>query len=232
MSKADSPVVTIRRNRAPVALRKLLVCAFALQAIAASVHAFELTPAQQLVYDTPHLSNTVDGQRINYRYRSLNRDNDIVDDRVSLSISGTGENDRRDVVVEFLSAERRMVLPDFTDYRGNPVIIAMLEHIAQALGQETGGGVLYFRNRIRDALAQDNLEIEQLNLEYSGQTVAARGLNFLPFAGDRYLGGQPEFAGAAFMIVVSEQVPGGVIAVGVKSIQDGVVIFERGITIE
>ena len=232
MSTTESPVRSKLQNRAPTPVRNLLICVLMLEAIVATVHAFELTPAQRLVYDTPHLSNTVDGQRISYRYRSLEHGNDVVNDRVSLSISEGREKGRRNVIVEFLSAERRMVLPEFTDYRGNPVIIAMLEHIAQAFGKETGGGVLYFRNRIRDALAQDNLEIERLNMEYDGKTVAARRVNFLPFAGDRYLGGQPEFTGAVFMIVVSEQVPGGVIAVGVKSVQDGVVFFEREITIE
>ncbi len=184
------------------------------------------------MYDRAHLSNTRAGQQIIYRYRSQKSDDDIVSDRVLLSITKTHDNDKRDVVLDFLSAERHMVLPDFNEFRGNPVIIAMLEHIAQSFGRETGGGVLYFRNRIRDALARDSTGVEEITVDFGAMTVAATRVSFAPFIDDGYLAEKPEYTGARFSIILSEEVQGGVVGVAVKSGQDDIIFFEREIVLE
>jgi len=180
-----------------------------------------LTAAQSLIYDTAHLANTVAGQQIRYRYLGRLPGGEDIEDSASLSITAAHEGDKRDVTLEFLTAERRLPLPDFTAFRGNPLIIAMLEHVAQSFGSETGGGVLYFRNRIRDALAGSGARIEQIDAEYGGATVKATRLSMQPFAGDPYLAGNPAYTGSVFTIVLSQDVPGGVLAVGVRS-ADGV----------
>jgi len=195
--------------------------------------AFEnLTPAQNLIYDTAHLSNTVAGQQINYRYHSRTAADEVIDDRVSLSIVKSHGNEKRDVVLNFLSAERHLPLPDFNAFRGNPVIIAMLEHIAQSFGRETGGGVLYFRNRIRDALAKDSTRVEQMTVAYHQQTIEASRVLFSPFSGDAYLAEKPAYTNAAFSITLSGKVPGGVVRVAVLSRHNDVFYFEREIIIE
>ena len=209
------------------------VVLISLLAFTETAHSFEnLTAAQNLVYGTAHLSNTVAGQQINYRYHSQVATGDIIADRVSLSIKKTHKDNKRDVALDFLSAERHMALPDFNDFRGNPVIIAMLEHIAQSFGRETGGGALYFRNRIRDALAKKNTLIEQITVEYSDRTIGATRVLFSPFAGDVYLVEKPEYTRANFSITLSDDVPGGVVGITVKSSQNNVTYFIREIIIE
>ncbi len=211
-------------------LRAMLI---GLVAAAAAAQAFDqLTEAQNLVYGREHLSNTLAGQQILYRYRSQKSADDIVNDRVLLSITKSHDDDKRDVVLDFLSADRHMILPDFNEFRGNPVIIAMLEHIAQSFGRETGGGVLYFRNRIRDALADSSTGIEEINVDFGATTIAATRVSFAPFIKDRYLAQKPEYTGARFSIVLSEEVPGGVVGVAVKSGQNDAVYFEREIVFE
>lgn len=190
--------------------------------VAAPTQAFEnLTAAQNLIYDRAHLSNTEAGQEIVYRYHSEITKDEVIDDRVVLKVSKAHEDNRRDVALEFLSAERRMFLPDFTAFRGNPVIIAMLEHIAQRMGSATGGGVLYFRNRIRDALAAHQVVIETVEAEYSDQKVDATRIKFMPFVGDSYLAQQPEYTAANFSITLSDHVPGGVVGIAARSGQQG-----------
>ncbi|MCP4764843.1 MAG: hypothetical protein GY875_01080 [Gammaproteobacteria bacterium] len=199
----------------------------------ATAHAFEqLSPAQNLVYGRAQLSNTLAGQQILYRYRSQNSAGDIVNDRVLLSITKSHDDGKRDVVLDFLSADRHMILPDFNGFRGNPVIIAMLEHIAQSFGRETGGGVLYFRNRIRDALADSSTSIEEITVDYGVTKIAATRVSFAPFINDSYLAEKPEFTGTTFSIVLSEEIQGGVVGVAVKSGQNDVANFEREIVFE
>lgn len=190
--------------------------------IALPTRAFEsLTTAQNLIYDRAHLSNTVAGQQIVYGYHGQLTPDEAVDDQVVLNVNKEHADDRRDVGVEFLTAERRMFLPEFTAFRGNPVIIAMLEHIAQRMGHATGGGVLYFRNRIRDALAAHQVGIETVDTEFNGNKVEATRITFMPFAGDSYLAQQPEYTAANFSITLSDHVPGGVVGVAARSGQKG-----------
>ncbi|MCP4487420.1 MAG: hypothetical protein GY820_08905 [Gammaproteobacteria bacterium] len=197
------------------------------------VQAFdELTVAQQLIYNKAHLSSTTAGQQISYSYRSHTAAGNPINDKVLLSISNAYKGDKRDVAVDFLSVERRMPLPDFTGFRGNPVIIAMLEHVAQSFGRETGGGVLYFRNRIRDALAKETVLIEQVTLDHNDRLIGTTRVTFSPFVDNAYLARIPEYSRAIFLIVLSDDVPGGVFSVAVKSSHDGVTDFEREIVID
>ena len=228
------------RNRAgyrsrSVAMRRIFARGIlaALLVTAPAAHSFEqLTPAQKLIYDRPHLSNTAAGQSIRYRYASRMGTAEVVVDRVLLTITKILPDDRRDVAVDFLSAERRMALPDFPGYRGNPVIIVMLEHIAQGFGRATGGGVLYFRNRIRDAMARAGVAVEPLSLAYREATIDATRVAFSPFSDDPRLEARPDIIAARFSIILSDGVPGGVVGVAVKSVVGGVNAFEHAITIE
>ncbi len=214
-------------------ISKIQVVLVVFAASGPTAHAFDqLTPAQNLVYNKTHLINTQAGQQITYRYQSQVSDDDIVNDRVLLSIVKSHDDDKRDVVLDFLSAERHVAFPDFNGFRGNPVIIAMLEHVAQSFGRETGGGVLYFRNRIRDALARDSTEVEETAANFGTTTVAATRVSFSPFADDQYLAEKPEYTSARFSIILSEKIPGGVAAVTVKSVRGDTTFFEREIAFE
>lgn len=226
--------LTLRYSRLRLSFSGMIrIALISLLAFSGAATAFEtLTRAQSLIYDNSHLSNTSAGQEINYRYRNLSSANEIINDRVLLSIKKTHDGEKRDVSLDFLSAERHMAFPDFTAFRGNPVIIAMLEHIAQGFGRETGGGVLYFRNRIRDALARGDIKIEQVNVKYSGRQVAATRMLFSPFINDVYLVEKPEYTKAVFSITLSNAVPGGVVGIAVKSAQSGSSSIEREIIIE
>ncbi|MGQ7847706.1 hypothetical protein ACUNV4_24650 [Granulosicoccus sp. 3-233] len=192
----------------------------------------QLSQAQSLIYDTSHLANTHEGQQIDYRYESIDTGDARLQDKTTLTVSKTLPEDRRDVEVNFLSAERHMALPPFQGYRGNPVIIAMLEHIAQSMGSDTGGGALYFRNRIRDALADAELTVEESEASYAGSQLNTRKLTFRPFMNDTFLGGDSSFyRNTEFSIRFSDQVPAGVLAITVHAESDEA-LFHRQLSLE
>lgn len=202
--------------------------------IAGSGHAFEkLTEAQSWIYERPHMANTITGQIINYRYHSTADGSETgpVDDVASVTVVKALEDNKRDVVVDFLSDERRMALPDFNGYRGNPVIIAMLEHIAQTIGRETDGGALYFRNRIRDALASEDVSVVEKPVQLADLQLDATVVAFSPFVSDPYLKSHPDYLNASFELVFSDDVPGGVISVTMQSTRDNETLFHRELLI-
>jgi len=188
---------------------------------AGQARAFEkLSEAQSWIYDRSHLANTSQDQVLSYVYAAIDDASAIVSDEASLSITGTHEDGRRDVEIDFLSDERHIALPAFPGYRGNPVIIAMLEHIAQSISSQTGGGALYFRNRIRDALASENVELVKQTISYNDSELDATRLTFSPFTSDQYLGGNELMRQTQFNIDLSDDVPGGVFRIQAASSHD------------
>lgn len=190
----------------------------------------ELNEAQSLIYDNSHLSNTTEGQELKYAYTAVNSEQGDIVDSASVSIVAAGSDDKRDISIDFLSGERHLPLPDFSGYRGNPVIIAMLEHIAQSMSAETGGGALYFRNRIRDALAGEDVSLIEQSFSYSGDVYESVTLTFYPFVNDPYLAENTLLKQARFSIQLSETIPGGVVGVEASSRTDEG-IFERRLSL-
>lgn len=183
-------------------LTGLIACLFALPAAAFD----DLNEPQTLIYDTSHLENTRAGITIAYEYTFADVAADvIVEDEVLMSINKDHENAHRDVSVNFLTEERKIHLPNFKNRRGNPVIIGMLEHLAQAMGRETGGGALYFRNRIRDKLADDNLEIT-----HDGNIAM---FSFSPFENDPYIADRIALTESVITIAFSDKVPGQLVSI-------------------
>ena len=182
-------------------------------------HAFEgdeLNRAQVLIYETPHLAGTDAGEEIRYAWTQTGGAGGTLEDRATLAVTAAGEDGRRDVTLDFLTGERRLELPPFEGWRGNPVLMATLERFAQDFAIAGGGGALYFRNRMRDALA-DAPSAEPAELDWAGDTVAGTRIEFVPFANDPYVGSRPGFAGATVRLELSDAVPGGVLSAAVES---------------
>jgi len=191
----------------------------------------ELNEAQTLLFDSPHLMNTQDGQSISYRYRSATNDEDPIEDTVTMSVTAQVDDERRDVKIDFLTDDRHLVLPPFPGYRGNPVLMAMLEHVVREIGKDTGGGTLYFRNRIRDALAGDEVSIEKQKMALNDNEIDATVVQFQPFLNDQRIAPDSIFGEAMFTITLSDTVPGGIVGVGVNASSGGRPAFSQELTI-
>ncbi len=211
-------------TRCAAAIGLMLVCT--------TVVAFdELNEAQTLLFNSPHLMNTQDGQSISYRYRSEIEEEEPIEDVVTLSVTAQVDDERRDVKIDFLTDEKRMILPPFPGYRGNPVLMAMLEHVVRGIGEDTGGGTLYFRNRIRDALASDKVSVEKKKMSVNDNEVDTTVVQFQPFENDQNIASDSIYGDAVFTITLSDTVPGGIVGVGVNASHDGQPAFSQQLTI-
>lgn len=193
-------------------IRSALSLLIGLLIVSTPATAFEqLTQAQTLIYDTAHLANTSSGQSLHYRFEMRDEAGTLVHDEALMTILDEQGPERRDVELDFLSAERHLPLPTFTAYRGNPIIIVMLEHLAQSMGAATGGGTLYFRNRIRDALAEAELAIDSGTASLDGKEVTTRSVRFAPFLEDTMLEPDSPYRQAEFTLRFSDQLPAGLL---------------------
>jgi len=208
------------------------IAAVGLMLVFSTVAAFdELNEAQTLLFDSPHLKNTQNGQSIAYRYRSEIDNEEPVEDVVTVSVTAQVDDERRDVEIDFLTDDRHLILPPFPGYRGNPVLMAMLEHVVRKIGEDTGGGSLYFRNRIRDALASDNVSIEKQKISVNNDEIDATILQFQPFENDEHIGPDSVYGEAIVTITLSDTVPGGIVGVGISAEADGQPALSRELTI-
>jgi len=195
-------------------IARQFLCTVLCSLAALNAYAFEeLNLPQTLIYDTDHLTKTEEGSAIKYTYELLREDQDPMQDEVSLSIVKKRDENRRDVSVSFLSGETKMHLPDFENYRGNPVIIGMLEHLAQSMGYDTGGGALYFRNRIRDQLASSEVEVNEHDTAAGDDKIRVTELSFAPLRGDPYVANRPELTESTITLSFSEDVPGHLVSI-------------------
>ncbi len=195
-------------------------------------HAFEqLTAAQALIYDTGHLGNTREGDVIEYRYEATDTGAEEVTDVATLTIAKSLPEGRRDVELNFLSDGRHLSLPAFPGYRGNPIIIAMFEHVAQTMAAETGGGTLYFRNRIRDALADESVTVEPGKTQYAEQDIETSSVTFSPFTNDTYLEPSSVLRNSLFTVQFSDEVPAGIVEIAVTA-RSGEQQFNRILSLE
>lgn len=217
-------------------IRKTLArCTFAVALISIGNTAIafdELNQAQTLLFNSPHLMNTKDGQSINYAYHSNMDENKIVDDVVTLNITAEVDEERRDVEIDFLTDERHLILPPFPAYRGNPVLMAMLEHVVREVGEDTGGGALYFRNRIRDELASENVSVKEQEISVNENKIDATVLQFQPFQKDKMISSDSIYADAVFTITLSDTVPGGIVDIGISAGPKAQSAFSRQLTIK
>ncbi len=195
-------------------------------------HAFEqLTAAQALIYETGHLGNTLEGDVIKYRYAATDTGAQRVTDVATLTIAKSLPEGRRDVEVNFLTDDRHLPLPAFPGFRGNPIIMAMFEHMAQTMGAETGGGTLYFRNRIRDALADKNVIVKTGKIKYAEQDIKTSSFTFSPFTNDTYLEPASVLRNSLFTVQFSDEVPAGIVEIAVTA-RSGEQQFDRILSLE
>ncbi len=166
----------------------------------------ELNQAQQLIYTESHFLTVPTGAEINYEFES-NAEGVESPDRVQLKILKSYDNQKKDIEIEFLSRDNQIQFPNFMGYKGNPVIICFLERDVRQMSRTTGGGELFFRNRIRHALADDPI-LEKVTVEHNGENKEAYQISFMPYINAPLRERLLHFQNKVYRITLSESVPG------------------------
>lgn len=168
-----------------------------------------LSEAQKTLFETPHLVNVKRPETLEYRFRQLGPGGFA--DRVTLTVAEIHEDGSRDLQVDFLTGERRVVSPGITHFRGNPLVMLFLEHDVRQMREQTGMAAAYFRDRIRQSFA-DAATVTDGTMTVDGKPAATRTIVVRPYVNDPHFGGVKVIAGKTYSFVVSAAVPGGIAA--------------------
>lgn len=198
-------------------LRRGVLAALAAPALGAAGNTAEeeaarasLSPAQVLLFETPHLASVDPPLWLDYGFRREEAGKEPVVDTIRLAVRASpGREGKRDVSAEFLTGPRALQYPPASGFGGNPLLLFALDRDTRELSAATGGTAMWFRNRFRQALVAA-AEPRPAEIEHDGRRLPATAVSLKPYAGEprarRYQERRYEF-------VLSEALPGWVHAI-------------------
>ena len=177
-----------------------------------------MSPAQLVLFETPHLAALRPPLRLDYDFRREEAGKDPVADTIRLAVrASAGGRGCCDVSPEFLTGPRAIHYPQASNFRGNPLLLFALDRDTRELGAATGGTQTWFRNRFRRALA-DAADLRPAEIEHDGRRVAASVITLHPYKGEPRAG---RYQHRLYAFTLSEAVPGWVRVIRTELPADG-----------
>lgn len=202
-------------------LRALLPAALLFGLAAGSAAAFELTPAQTLLFDTGHMAGAPADTTLTYTFTKSGTREPGFTDRIEMTVTAGGDDAHRDASFQFLTGDNAIGFEPMKGFRGNPLIMLFLERDVREMKRLTGGSDLYFRNRIRYAFAADTTALSATTVTWEGRTVPATEVVIHPYVKDELIDRYRAFEQKEYRFVLSDAVPGAVYSITAETPGDG-----------
>jgi hypothetical protein len=168
-----------------------------------------LSDAQLLLFETPHLAALHPPLRLDYGFLREEERREPVRDTIRLEVRASAEEGRLDVFPEFLTGPRAIRYPAAHGFRGNPLLLFALDRDSRELSAATGGSTVWFRNRIRQALAKA-ATTHRITMPFQGYEIEATEIVLMPFTGEPRARRYQE---RRYRFVLSHAVPGWIQAI-------------------
>ncbi len=164
-----------------------------------------LSPAQVALFETPHLQNVSQIETLDYK---IVRDGPGgFTDKVALHVRGLRPDGAKDLSFDFLTGERRVAYPELDNFRGNPLLMLVLERDVLEMKATLGVSATYFRNEIRQSFV-DRATIVDGEFVLDGKAIPVKLLSVHPFEHDSRLERLPSVQSKSYLFALSDQVPG------------------------
>ena len=185
----------------------LLGAAFAGAGTASAEDTRPLSPAQISLFENNHMKNVGHPSTLAYSFTHHGGSVGDFEDKVATKVGKTEADGKKEVTITFLTGSRQMDFPAVSQFSGNPLIMAFLQHDVALMRDATGGSELYFRNRIREAFV-DRAKINPVEITVDGKTLQAQEILIKPFPGEVHMDRFPDFLEKTYRFVLSDAVPG------------------------
>lgn len=184
--------------------------------VAHAADAQDYSAAERSLFMTHHLRNVSPPSTLHYRFHKGGTAEAGFDDKVAIHLEREPNGACCAGRGEFLSAERRVVLPDIEHAEGNPVILYFLERDVRDMQRLTKGQPNHFRKRIRMAI-YDDARVRDAQFDYQGQRIAGQEITISPYLADPSRDRFEQYAGKEYVFLLSDAVPGGVFGIRTRS---------------
>jgi hypothetical protein len=165
-----------------------------------------ISPAEKMLFMTPHLKDVQSSSRLHYAFRKSGTLEEGFTDTVDIDIIDEPDGTRKGVP-RFFSGTRRIEYPQVDHAEGNPVLLFYLEREIREMARLTGGQANHFRQRIRNALAE-SAQIKNVDIRFGGQTIEALQIMVSPYDSDPNRGRFEQLATKQYMFTLCQKIPG------------------------
>ena len=166
-----------------------------------------LSPAQLLLFETPHMQNVGQPGTLVYAYA---RDGAAgFADTVALHIRRVNPDGTKDVVFDYLTGPRRVAFPELDRFRGNPLLMMTLERDVAEMKDQLGLSTSYFRNKIREGFVTA-AAVAPGTFMLDGKEVPAQVVTMRPFLREERLERISQVQAKTYTFTLSDAVPGGI----------------------
>lgn len=170
---------------------------------------FEFSNAESKLWMDKHLLNIEQPARLHYEFEKTGSYEDGFVDDVYLDIVKINEDNTRNAMLDFFSAEQKQkVSPsNVMNITGNPVIGIYLQGDVYEMNRLTDGHWKYFMREIKLAIADSN-ESESIVIEFNDEQYQGEKITLNPFYNTKNKERLKEFADKRYEFIVSDTIPG------------------------
>ncbi|AHG63534.1 hypothetical protein [Advenella mimigardefordensis] len=168
-----------------------------------------ITEAERKLFLDKHFANT-SRQTIDYTFHQEGPSMATLNDKVKVDVRQRHEDGTASVNVDFLSGENHTPIEPIEHAEGNPALLGFLERDIAEMKRFTGGSTVYFRKRIRLALADSKVKVDKINVKFENQQVEADRITIQPYVNDPMKEKIGKYTAKQYVFVVSPKIPGGI----------------------
>ena len=168
----------------------------------------ELSPANKALFVSDNLASITEPTKLTYSFKGRGRGNKLFTDQVEVNINRIKEGGRRDLTFRFLKGRNKVRFSPQYAIRSNPIFMLFLERDARMMQTLTGGNALFFRNRIRHALAR--ADTKKVRFEVNGEQVSGLEIKIQPFMDSTLSERFPKYEKKTYSILLSDKVAGAI----------------------
>jgi hypothetical protein len=167
----------------------------------------EYSQANRLLFMTDHLSNVPHHSALEYEFERKGTLESPFRDTVAVRVAAQGSAGGKQAQIELFTGERKRAFPPVDDARGNPVLLAFLQHDVAEMQRFTDGSWRHFQRLIKFAL-EGGAVVEAVTIAYDGHDLDAVQISIRPFLQDPQRARYSDFDRKYYVFTLSEAVPG------------------------
>jgi len=175
----------------------------------------EYTPAQNALYKSNQVGSLTKNDVVNYSFSRQGTLEAPIEDKATITIVDESPDGKKNIQVDFLSGENHIDQPLYEGFKiGNPIWMVFMERDVKEMSELTKGSQMYFRNRIKEAMATpQRATVSSTSIVFEDHKVDATTVVLKPYVGLEDISRFKQFEQKSYEFVISSKVPGGVYSV-------------------
>ena len=166
----------------------------------------EMSSANITLFIDEHLTEITEPSRIFYKFEKFSTLEDNYIGNVVLNIVKIDDEKRKYITFRYLKGRNKVRFPPQVGAKGNPVFMLFFERDARDMQRLTGGNALFFRSRIRHAIAAT--ETKNISLSFNNEEIPAKEIYFKPFTQTKLKNRVERYKKKEFRVIISNKIPG------------------------